>query len=71
MSKFSYQELEARLTRLEEKLEFVMNAVPIPVQSKVVGLDGKPKVMIMPLRDAFTLMKQAGLSMKVEKREIV
>ncbi len=62
MGGYSYQDIESRLKTVEEKLEFVMAAVRQPVTTGVVGLDGKPKIVMLTLTEIFPLYRQAVLA---------
>ena len=55
----SYQELEARIRVLEDRLEFVMTVMKLPVPSKTVGADGQPRMIALNLRDLYFAHKSA------------
>jgi hypothetical protein len=65
MGGYSYQDMETRLTQIEDKLHFVMTALRMKgiIGNGLVGPDGQPtgKVIDQTLLDWYRLVKQQVL----------
>lgn len=56
----SYQDLEVRVKTIEDKLDFVLNAIRIGQPSKIIGA---PPI-VMSLFDLYIESKRAGLTIE-------
>ena len=60
MSGYSYQDLKQKLEIVEEKVDFVLKSIPVKVQSKVVGPDGRSQPVVTNLLEVFQASRRGG-----------